>query len=225
MSGNVIIDAVGVVRLDDGMTPEEEETLEAELDVPEEDAVEGTDLWDQLPGESDLWYSRFRYYLTLGPGRALHQVVAYYTGDGVSSNHALSLTKISARFNWRARAAAWDRNEHRKDDLFRQEARLESQRVRLALLNMVRTKFEAGVETLEPGDLTWPMVAPLLRTIVQEIRSEYEPQMGRGGVNITMQDNRQVNVHGTDAVGLLRTKIMQLRETMQPAEDNDFDAE
>src|SRR5215211_7230925 len=66
--------------------------------------------WDQMPGEPDRWYGRFKVYLELGPARTLHSAArmicernkkpAYDYSGGWSIN--------SRKWHWRQRANAWD---------------------------------------------------------------------------------------------------------------------
>ena len=74
--------------------------------------------WDQLPGESAKAYRAFCAYRDLGPGRCLDQASRAYhqrqppPADGASTAHkpraSGTIRRWAERWNWKARAIAWD---------------------------------------------------------------------------------------------------------------------
>ena len=73
--------------------------------------------WDRLPEETAKAYERFKYFLSLGQDRSLYQVADFFFFLYVS------IGAMSSKYNWTARAMAWDR--YRVSDEYVQEAQRE----------------------------------------------------------------------------------------------------
>jgi len=72
--------------------------------------------WDRRPGESTRAYESFRRFRDLGPLRSLDQLV----DEDAGIRHG-TLREWSRRLDWKDRAAAWDDEAHRLEDLSRLE--------------------------------------------------------------------------------------------------------
>lgn len=72
--------------------------------------------WDRRPRESDRGYEMFRRYRDLGPLRRLDVLIDESTGV-----KRQTLLEWAGRHDWKDRAAAWDAEVHRLDDLRRLE--------------------------------------------------------------------------------------------------------
>ena len=75
--------------------------------------------YDQLPGEPDRWYERFRQFCDLGPSRSLNRCYSQFLedrGDPASAAaHAPgSWKRKAAEFDWTERAAAWDADRRQR---------------------------------------------------------------------------------------------------------------
>lgn len=92
--------------------------------------MDATQPWARQPKEPTLWYTRFQTYLYLGPARSY---IAVYRADAKSQRSAKEREGARnvpgawfaavKRWNWYARANAFDDAERKKrDELFRQRA-------------------------------------------------------------------------------------------------------
>ena len=139
--------------------------------------------WDQMEGEPDRWYGRFKVYLDLGPARTLRAAAAVigrqtrgepFTRSGYWSYHA-------RRWYWRARAHAWD--VHQRDLMA-----LSERNTRLALhsrrVERMEDYLDAVCEVLDAANMTaadeqlareWlPQMRVFLRDLLVAERQEFE---------------------------------------------------
>jgi PBSX family phage terminase large subunit len=69
--------------------------------------------WDQLPGEPDLWYTRFTQYRLLGTSRSIRKAEISTREQAGKTNHAQSATNgwytNYKKWEWYQRAIQWDR--------------------------------------------------------------------------------------------------------------------
>lgn len=92
--------------------------------------AEQSQVWDRMPGESSLWFSRFEQYRMAGPGRSMLGVFnRWRESRGKSRCHSMSdhWVQASRRYQWRDRAEAWD-DYQRAQDRVAWEARRRAQR-------------------------------------------------------------------------------------------------
>lgn len=69
-------------------------------------------LWDQMEGESDLWYGRFRAYLTMGTKRSVNAVFQQELeekGGGWRDEAHGSWYDYSKKYKWEERVKAYDK--------------------------------------------------------------------------------------------------------------------
>ena len=68
--------------------------------------------WDPRPGEPYRWYQRFRKFLEMGPGRTIEAVwrtePVKKDRPRLSKRPTATWYKFSGRWEWKARAAAYD---------------------------------------------------------------------------------------------------------------------
>lgn len=73
--------------------------------------------WEQLPGENNLWFRRFEAFRRMGPRRA---VLGVYNkereqkGAGRRESLPQAWSQAAHKWNWRARAEAWDVHQSEK---------------------------------------------------------------------------------------------------------------
>lgn len=108
--------------------------------------------WDRRDGETDRAYHAFRQFRDMGPLRDLGSVAGSHVTVG----------RWSARWDWSARATAWDDALHMADDARRLEAirtmHDNHQRAGRAALG----KALAALQRMEPEDIPPYAVAKLL---------------------------------------------------------------
>jgi hypothetical protein len=142
--------------------------------------------WEKMPQETDLWYERFFLYLTLGPTRSIPQLIQNL---GMSPASASSFYPISKKFSWKQRAQAWDSLQHEKELMAISEEKVQSKIRRTSFLNKLLVKMEDRLETdLELDQLTWRDLGPVAKTVLEQLRYEYE-----GDPNLQQQQMQEVN--------------------------------
>lgn len=72
--------------------------------------------WDQQPEEPTLWFKRFSVYLMMGPTRTVaaaycDEFARRHPGKTGKKRSATNWRVLSARWNWRGRAEAWDKEQ------------------------------------------------------------------------------------------------------------------
>ena len=72
--------------------------------------------WDQQPEEPTLWFKRFSAYLLMGPTRTVaaaycDEFARRHPGKTCKPRSATNWRVLSARWSWRARAEAWDKEQ------------------------------------------------------------------------------------------------------------------
>jgi hypothetical protein len=170
-----------------------------------------------LDAETSLWYDRFHTYLLLGPNRSVLQTMKDL---GVNSINAQQWYQMARIHNWKKRAEEWDSLNQRRERELIEQARKKSKEDRIALLDKVRGRFDASLTDLDQDELEWKTVAPLIRAIVSELRTEYE------GDKQPAQNGFEVEAH-LDAQNVLKMKIMALKDQSElqvPEEDANVDS-
>jgi hypothetical protein len=160
--------------------------------------------WDQMESEPDMWYGRFQVYLELGITRTLKAAPAAagrrvrgepFAWSSEWANHV-------RRWQWRARAQAWDVHQ-------RELLALSERNTRLALhsrrVERMEDYLDAVCEVLDTANMTaadeqlartWlPQMRHFLRDLLvaerQEFeRGDYERDDPDGGLVITADDLR-----------------------------------
>lgn len=136
--------------------------------------------WDRQADEPMRWWSRFdQYYRPLGAERSL---LAAYRGwqraekgrEGQTKSAPNSWRNNAAKWQWEARALAWDEQqaqERRKAEL---EAMEKSREQRIALLNATFSRAFEALRSAQVANARLGEVTAAIRMVVQELRREYE---------------------------------------------------
>lgn len=109
--------------------------------------------WERLAGETSLAYSAFRQYRDLGPTRTVDQL------HGVARTSA---ERWSSRWDWPARATAWDDEVHRLEDRQRLEAIRSMHETHQRAGRAAMAKAIAALQALQPTDIPAGAAARLL---------------------------------------------------------------
>lgn len=113
--------------------------------------------WDQQPGESSLWFSRFETYLKMGVVRSFMGAHEKWLREQGKYNAAEKAKQVPGQwqvkakeFAWKNRAEAWDQEERRQQRAWEDQKlqELKKEELRLAFLLL-----EEGRKMLE-----WPLV-------------------------------------------------------------------
>jgi hypothetical protein len=147
-------------------------------------AAAGTDkVWDQWPGEPELWYGRFEVYLALGPTRSVSATARALAADPGRQKHWSDgrWSGIARQWFWRERAHAWD--VHQRELLAFSERNR-----RLALrdrrIELIEDQLDVVCELLDTANLTavdeqqaraWlPQMRVFLLDLLTAERKEFE---------------------------------------------------
>lgn len=142
---------------------------------------EGTDAWEQWPGEGDLWYTRFTYFLALGANRSVDG--AYKTAverEGLNGERANPTWRKKAKeWYWAERASLHDADERDRLVSMEDERRFQAREKRRNIIDRV---LLGVVEALVLADLPHmeteqarehlPTLRMLLRDMLQADRME-----------------------------------------------------
>ena len=109
--------------------------------------------WDRRDGETSKAYAAFRQYRDLGPLRTVEQM------RGVGRTSA---ERWSARWDWQARAVAWDDATHMADDARRLEAIRTMHDTHQRAGRVAMSKALAALQRLEPDQIPPYAAARLL---------------------------------------------------------------
>jgi hypothetical protein len=121
-------------------------------------AAEAQKLWDKRAGEPGAAYAVFRRYLELGPERSLKEAARL-----ADVNHS-QVSKWSTRFNWVARARAFDGAQ---DQPTSDEAVTAMRKRHIAIAQLALGKATERLRDLVPSSLSVREAVALLETAVK----------------------------------------------------------
>lgn len=113
--------------------------------------------WDRRAGESSRAHQAFRRFRDQGPLRTLDVLV-----DEAAGIRLATLREWAKRLDWRDRAAAWDDEVHRLEDLRRLEELRGMHDRHQRAGRMVMTKALAALQAVAPADIPPYAAARLL---------------------------------------------------------------
>jgi hypothetical protein len=113
--------------------------------------------WDRRAGESTKQYQSFRIYRDLDPTQRRLAIVA--DRSTISERQARVL---AARWDWQARADAWDDECHRVEDRERLEAIRGMHKLHRAAGRHAITKALQGLQMIQPENMSPGTIARLL---------------------------------------------------------------
>lgn len=142
-------------------------------------------IWERQPREPALWFARFETYRLLGPERTLHaarRATGRISPNRIRKPEAFaggSWYTAAQRWNWQARAEAWD--EHVRDQVraHEEQRRFDSRETRLRMIDqLLKEVFDAllaaDLDTMLTADAraALPALRVLFRDLVAVQRSE-----------------------------------------------------
>jgi len=142
--------------------------------------------WERRKGEPAKWFDMFLVYLRLGTDRAFSSVVR-------DKFPYVSIQRNATKWDWKARADAWD-NEERCEATRKYEAdRLEDRRIRLKTLKAIRGKLLKGLKDVDVSAMKPKDIFSALATNADEFRTELGDQPSQritiqAGITLTMDD-------------------------------------
>ena len=151
------------------------------------------DPWERLPNESTLMYSRFRSFLELGRTRTLKQAAELLHGLGDKISYRV-LQQYGYEYRWTERAEAHDYDQDRlqRERILRLRQEMMERHRRLA--SGVMAKAVAGLQNLQPTDLSALDVVRMAKFASELERSALgEPERtiavtGQGGGPVVVDD-------------------------------------
>lgn len=132
--------------------------------------------WEQLEGESTLWFDRFEQYRLQGPRRTMMEVYHNYRASKnmPKARRASGPWKDAYHgFQWRERAAAWDRYMFQVRQEEWEQERIQAKRTRIELLDKFREKVEQIINGINPQDARWPDAIAAVKAVMGESRAEF----------------------------------------------------
>lgn len=172
--------------------------------------IDTTAPWERWPSEPNKWFDRFTlHYLPQGSSRTLAEAQRSWHRAEILEGRLAPDSKPpqaaawhtnAARWQWQARAEAWD-HQQRLIKLAKAEADREAnRRQRIATLNELLTKAGEAVLTLDPNEARWSDVTQAIKVAVQELGSEY----GRAqAVDLEVNQGPKVPTGAATALGAL----------------------
>lgn len=140
-------------------------------------------VWDQWPGEPELWYGRFKVYLALGPTRSVSATERALASAPARQKHGSNgrWSGTARQWYWRERAHAWDVHQ-------RELLALSERNRRLALrdrrIELIEDKLDVVCELLDTANLpgadeqqarAWlPQLRVFLLDLLTAERKEFE---------------------------------------------------
>jgi hypothetical protein len=93
--------------------------------------------WERQPGEPARWYARFTIYLELGIHRTLQRAyrIVGLVEERPGKQPGAAWYQMARKWQWRARAAAWDAAERERLRGIEQERRFDAREVRLKMID------------------------------------------------------------------------------------------
>jgi hypothetical protein len=143
--------------------------------------------WERLPDEPDRWYARFEVYRLIGPNRSLlgvYRLVTQLLGrTGRAPGQAWQ--QAAQRWNWQARAQAWDTAEEARLRSLLHTQDLDPHLQRHVMVDDLLNAVYAVLTTAdlkgmdrEEARRVLPTVRGLLRDLLAAHRSEGDTQNG-----------------------------------------------
>jgi hypothetical protein len=87
-----------------------------------------------------------------------------------------ALRKAAERWEWRARAEAWDEAERAQAHESYAVEREKEREARIKLLRAARSLLIQAIQTLDPEQAKWSDVLTGVRMVTQELRTEYDDE-------------------------------------------------
>jgi hypothetical protein len=143
-------------------------------------------LWEQMPGEPTFWYQRFQKYLLAGPGRSMKSVYIAWRTEEIKKGRSKPMkgavllpkawTEAISKWQWKARADAFDRHEVARRQQDYEEERLRDREIRRQILGAARVKLVEALNLLDPGTANWANVSAWIKMLNEEQRIELDDQ-------------------------------------------------
>ena len=129
--------------------------------------------WERLPGETQLWFSRFEAYRLEGSCRTMLSLYRRTRNRPKAREVAGSWKRALVKYEWKKRALAWDEAETLKAREIEAEQRRADKAQRIKLLQAYRGKITQAMVLLEPLQARWRDVTDGLFMVVEQLRKEF----------------------------------------------------
>ena len=109
-------------------------------------------VWDQWPGEPELWYGRFQGYLALGPTRSVSATARALPAAPGRQRHSSDgrWSRIARQWFWRERAHAWDVHQRELLAFSERNRRLA---LRYRRIELIEDQLDVVCELLDTANL------------------------------------------------------------------------
>ncbi len=164
-------------------------TADAQHSADERDELDERKEWDRKDGEPLIWFARFERFRKDGTTRSLTRLYNFYRNSPKKSDNAPMLWReIAKKWDWRARAEAWDEAEIERQRREEKKEREQERRARVTMLQAMRGKVAEAMQGLIPASATWGDVTRALHVVTEQLRTEFgEPPVGANwNVNVDL---------------------------------------
>lgn len=148
-----------------------------------------TNAWDQLPGETDLWYDRFEIYRQLGAIRSVsktYQIAKREDPERITGNTPGSnWHEKASEYRWAERARAYDQAERARFKAEEEEISADRRRTRIQMINELQAESFAGLKTANLGaldEVQARVALPQLRLLLLGLLAAERAEFGMDGV-------------------------------------------
>ena len=133
-------------------------------------------LWNRMKNENSKWYERFEQFRMLGPDRTLlgilNQMVVQ-PGEKRRTSIPASWSNAFVKFNWKARAEAWDDAERHKNRQANEKARQKARKARVSLILAGIGKCREALDVIDPASAKFGEVMTGIKTLSEQARIEF----------------------------------------------------
>lgn len=142
------------------------------------EADKSGEIWDRMTGEHNDAWAGFQAYRNMGLERSLPKAAAEL------GKPRTTLATWSSRFSWLMRAAAWDAEMDRRDQLWLAEQRRHALTRHVRQAQMLQSKWLSAMATLQPDKLA---PADVIRWAEVATRMEREAlELADAAANVTV---------------------------------------
>lgn len=166
-----------------------------------------TEIWLQWDGEPDLWYGRFRLYVSAGRGRKISHACMrnyWYENPHGAPLNVKDLQRLmdsqqwytfAKQWHWAERAEAYDRNQDNLVDAAERDERARARAVRRTVLSSLGDVVHDAIPHLGAVRPSWTGVSQAVKVLTDSSREEYDDlPTSKSEQTITVKEVQQLTI-------------------------------